>query len=352
MRRARETVGVGREFGILEARRIDTDDHQVADEAGEVAHDELEVLPGLDEAPDGIEDIGGATVCHDLRHVHQHVTADEAEHRRDVGGADALAGEGNHLVEGAQRVAHAALARSREQQQGVRVGLDLLGLGDACELVGDAAGPDRAQLELLRPRPDRLRDLVQLRRRHHEDDVRRRFLDRLEQCVERAVRQHVHFVDDEDLVAIAGRGDAEPLDDHFADVVDTGVRRGVELDHVDVAALGDLDAGIARAARVGGRPGLAVERAREDAGGGRLADAAGSREDERLGDAPALDGVAQRLRHAHLADDIVEALGTPLASEHLIRAGHWFGSRSGTSTVRSSVSGLRSRRPSRSTRCR
>ncbi len=132
-----------------------------------------------------------------------------------------------------------------------------------------------------------------------------------------------HFIDDEDLVAIACGSDAEALDDHLAHVVHTGMRRGIDLDDVDVPSLGDLHAGIARAARVGRGAGLAVERPREDARGGRLADAPGTREDERLGDTPALDGVAQGLRDPHLPDDIVEALGTPLAGEHLIGAGHW-----------------------------
>ena len=62
------------------------------------------------------------------------------------------------------------------------------------------------------------------------------------------------FVDDEDLVAVADRHDAEAGDDHFADVVDLGVRRGVDLEDVDVAPLGDLDAGVAVAARIRRRP--------------------------------------------------------------------------------------------------
>ena len=56
------------------------------------------------------------------------------------------------------------------------------------------------------------------------------------------------LVDDEDLVAIARRPHLQPVDDHLADVVDAGVRRGVDLEHVEVAALGDLDAGVADAA--------------------------------------------------------------------------------------------------------
>ena len=62
------------------------------------------------------------------------------------------------------------------------------------------------------------------------------------------------FVDDEDLVAIADRRDAEAGDDDVADLVDLGVGGGVDLEDVHVAALRDLDAGVADAARIGGRP--------------------------------------------------------------------------------------------------
>ncbi len=179
-----QSVGIGREFRVREARRVHADDHQVAHQAGELTDDQLEVQPRLHEPAHGVEHVGHAPIRDDLGHVHQHVSANQPEHRRDVGGGDAIAGKRDHLIEGAQRVAHAAFARTREQKQGVWIGLDLLGLRDVPQLVGDAARADRAQLEFLRPRTNRLRDLVQLRRRHHEDDVRRRLLDRLEERVE------------------------------------------------------------------------------------------------------------------------------------------------------------------------
>ena len=62
------------------------------------------------------------------------------------------------------------------------------------------------------------------------------------------------FVDDEDLVAVADRTDGEAVDDHVAHVVDAGVRGGVDLEHVEVAALGDFDAHVADAARLGVGP--------------------------------------------------------------------------------------------------
>ena len=93
---------------------------------------------------------------------------------------------------------------------------------------------------------------------------------------------------------------------------------GVDLDHVHVAAVGDLEAGVAVAAGVGGRPLLAVQRARQDPRRGGLADAARAGEDERLRDALGGDRVAQRLRDAALADDVIEPLRPPFAGEDLV----------------------------------
>ena len=194
-------------------------------------------------------------------------------------------------------------------------------VGDRLELVGDLLDADRLELEDLRARLDGRRHLLELGRRHHEDDVRRRLFDRLEERVEGLRRQPVDFVDDENLVAVADRRDAEAGDDDVADLVDLGVGGGVDFEHVHVAALGDLDARVADAARIGGRSRDAVQPARQDAGGRRLAHAARPGEDERLRDPLGRDRVAQRLRDAALADDVIEPLRTPFARDNL-EGGH------------------------------
>ena len=234
---------------------------------------------------------------------------------------DLLSRERDHLIERALRVAHAAFGVARDQRDGVLVGVNALGLHDGAELAGDRRRADDAELVLLRARADRLRDLVQLRRRHDEDDVRRRLLHRLEQRVERLRRELVHLVDDEDLVAIADRRHRERADDHLADVVDAGVGGRVDLEDVDVAPLRDLHAGVALAARIRRRPLHAVQRPRQDARGGRLADPAGAGEDERLREAAARERVAKRRGDGLLADHVLEPLRTPLPGEDLV--GHW-----------------------------
>ena len=129
------------------------------------------------------------------------------------------------------------------------------------------------------------------------------------------------FVDDENLVAVANRRDAQAGDDDVANLVDLCVGGGVDLEHVHVAALSDLDARVADAARIGRRSMDAVQPARQDAGGRGLPDTARAGEDKRLRDALGGDRVAQRLRDAALADDVIEPLRTPLAGENL-EGGH------------------------------
>ena len=126
------------------------------------------------------------------------------------------------------------------------------------------------------------------------------------------------LVDDEDLVPVAHRHDAEAFDDDLADLLDLRVGGRVDLEDVDVAPLRNLDAGVALAAWIGRRPLHAVQGARQDARGRRLADAAGSGEHESLREPVAGQRVAERTRHRLLPDDIVEALRPPLPRHHLV----------------------------------
>ena len=83
--------------------------------------------------------------------------------------------------------------------------------------------------------------LVHLGRGEDEFHVRGRFLERLEQRVERRAGEHVHLVDDVDLVAALGRGVADVVA-QVAHLLDAVVGGAVDFEHVEAAALGDLDA--------------------------------------------------------------------------------------------------------------
>ena len=278
-------------------------------------------MPGFDRAIGQRECPRAVLRDHRTHELEQEVATDQPQHRRHLVHRHALAGKRDDLIQGALRIAHAPLGGARDERQRRVRRVDPLRGRDPAKLIRDRLRRDRPELEHLRPGQDGVRNLVQLGGRHHEDDVRGRLLDRLEQRVERRSRQLVDFVDDEDLVAVANRRDRQAGNHDLADVVDARMARGVDLEDVDVAPLGDLDARVTRAARFGGRTLHAVQRLRQDPRRRRLAASARTGKHERVGDAPARDGVAQRLRHRLLADDLIEPLRTPLAGENLV--GPW-----------------------------
>ena len=184
---------------------------------------------------------------------------------------------------------------------------------------------DPAQIEPLAAREHRHRHLAHLGRGEDEDRLRRRLLQGLEQAVEGLLREHVHFVDDVDLVARRGRRVAHAVDD-LADVVDAGAGRGVHLEHVDVAALGDRDAGLADAAGLGRRLALAVgadavQGTGDDPRRAGLADAADAGQQERVRDPPGAQRIAQRAHQRVLADQLGQALRPVPARQHPVELG-------------------------------
>ena len=155
--------------------------------------------------------------------------------------------------------------------------------------------------------------LPRIRRREDEVHVGRRLFERLQQGVEGLLGQHVHFVDDVDLVlALAGRV-LDALEQMRPDLFDPVVGRAVDLQHVDAASFRDFPA---ERAGVAGRHRGAVDAVQglgQDTGCGRLAHAAGSGEEVGMGDLARLNGVFQRGGDVFLPDYAVEFLGAPFS---------------------------------------
>ena len=307
-------------------RFLDGPDEQKRPEMlDELAEDEAEVVAGGDDAFDEREDLRRLLVEDGRGEPEEHVLTDRAEDRLEVLVADVLAAEGHGLVEEALGVAHAAVGGLGDQGQAGRGDGDPLPLRDLHEVVDDVLVGDLAELEVLAARDDGRRDLVELRRGEDEDRVRRRFLEGLEQGIEGVGREHVDFVDDEDL----GPGVGGLVLDHLADgldVVHLAVRRAVDLQDVDGAPLMDGPAVLAGALPVGtgvGRgPVGAIEGLGQDAGHGRLARPPHAGEEVGLGDAPAGDGVLDGLDDGGLPDDLLERPGPVFEGEDLIRFVH------------------------------
>src|SRR5262249_39575243 len=154
-----------------------------------------------------------------------------------------------------------------------------------------------------------------------ELDVPGRLFERLEQGVEGGAGEHVDFVDDVDLVAVARRQVPGCLA-QGADVVDAVVRGGVDLLQLDVCAGGQVGAGRTYAARLGRRPLLAVERAGKDACAGGFSATARAGEEERVRHPARLERVDQRPDHVLLPGQVGKPLRPVLAGEDEVRSGH------------------------------
>ena len=188
--------------------------------------------------------------------------------------------------------------------------------------MGDQqAGLDPAEVEPLAARQHRDRDLADIGGREHELGVGRWLLQGLQQRIEGRGREHVHFVEDVDLVARVHRRVTYGVVD-LADVVDPVVGGRIHLQHVHVPALDDRLAIEAKHRHLDGRSGhravrqFVVQAAGEDAGGRGLTDAAHAGEDPGLRDAPGLECVRDRPHHGLLADQVVEGGGPVFPREH------------------------------------
>jgi hypothetical protein len=168
-------------------------------------------------------------------------------------------------------------------------------------------------------------DLVEVGGGKDEDGVGRGFLERLEEGVEGALGEHVHFVEEVDLAGEVGRGVGDLLA-QLPDVVDAAVAGGVHFDQVKGGAGEDGPAGIAGVARLAIAELAAVDGPGEDAGGRRFAGAARPAEQVGVAHPGAFQSVAQRPRDMLLPDHGVKSQWSPLQIESLFRH-RWVSSR-------------------------
>ena len=186
-------------------------------------------------------------------------------------------------------------------------------------------GFDALQVIALAAGQDGHRNLADLGGGKDEFDVGGRFFQRLQQGVERPCRQHVHLVEDDDLVARFGG----PIGDRRQDVahlVDLGVRGRVIFQHVHMAAFGNGAAGAAFTAgfdRGAGGPGGAdaVQPLGDDARRRGLADPAHAGHHEGMGDPVRLEGIAQGAHHRLLPDQVGKGLRPVFPGKYLIGGG-------------------------------
>ena len=335
----RHDVGGAHQLGLAEPRRLGDqplglvlgsvdqpggrgvgdrgDDHQVAQPAQDVLGEPARVLAGLDDLVDHPEDTGAVDRRERVDHLVEQVVGGVAE---QVGG-DVVrhavgAGATQQLVEDGEGVTRRPGAGADHEGQRGGVDLDALLLAQPGEVVRERARRDQPERVVVRPRADGRDDLLGLGGGEDELQVLGRLLDQLEQGVEALRADHVRLVDDVDLEPAAHRREERPLA-QVTSVVDTTVAGRVDLDHVDRAgaSTSQVAAGLALAARVGDGRLLAVQRARQDPGAGRLAAPAGTGEQVGVVDPVVRERCPQRLGDVVLPDHLGERLRPVAAVE-------------------------------------
>jgi ribose 1,5-bisphosphokinase PhnN len=128
-----------------------------------------------------------------------------------------------------------------ENGQGFIIGGNIFFGGNRAQLVDDLIELDGMKAEMLAARPDGLRNVLSLRGRHHENDVRRRLFQGLEQRIERGIGNLVRFIQNINLVAVTRRAIAGGIT-QFADLINTAIGGRVDFDYIHRTSSPDFHA--------------------------------------------------------------------------------------------------------------
>ena len=192
--------------------------------------------------------------------------------------------------------------------KGLGIVAKALALADVGQTRLDVGVANGVEVKALNAAEDGLGNLLGIGRAQHEDHVRGRLLNGLEQRVERRRGEHVHLVDDVHLVRRAHRRKAHATDDLFAHVVDARTACCVKL--VDVGVFAGRNEAALLTGAVGQMPGplLAHERLGQQACHGSLACTARAAEQVRVARTAFHDRALQRGDHMGLPDNVSKGL--------------------------------------------
>ena len=196
-------------------------------------------------------------------------------------------------------------------------GDDTFAVGDVAQTADDIVHRYAVEIVSLTARYYRRGELVHLRRREYEHDVRGGLFKRFQQGVERRGGEHMHLV----YYIYAHfqlRRRIRQLLDHVAHLTHAVVARRVHLDYVERQAGVDRAARFALAAGIAVYGSVTVDGFREDLRARRLAGAAHAAEQIGVADAPALHLTAQDGGYGVSADDVRKDLRAVFPVQRLI----------------------------------
>ena len=294
-------------------------------EFGQIGHHRRRIGPRIILVAQFMQGGRNIALHHRLEQIDHPCAVGQPQHRADNLAIDLARAMGNRLIEQRQRVAHRAFGGTRHQRQRFGVDLHPFQPADFGEMGNHHRGFDPSEVEPLAARQDGHGHLTDIGGRKNEFGVRRRLFQRFQKGIERAFRQHVHFVDDIDLVARRDGRITHPLVDR-AHIVNAGMRGRIHFQHVDMARFDDGAAMHALAWHGDGRPAFALERlvieaTRQNTRRGGFADPAHARQNPCLRNPSRRKGIGQGLHHGILPDQILEALRAVFARQNPIGCG-------------------------------
>ena len=267
---------------------------------------------------------GLAIIACQCIHQSEHIAAvHTAQHGAHTGLVELAGTKSNGLVRQRERVTHGPPRRARQQAQRLRLGRHVFNAQHLHQVLQHGFRRHRSKVELQAARQHGGRYFLGVRRGQHKLEVIGRLLQRLEHGVEGRVREHVDFVNHEDLEA-AYDGFVDGLLQQLRDLVHAPVRRGVQLGVVHKAAAVDITAGLAHPAGLVGDAALpiyaqAVERLGQDARNGGFAHSPCAREQVSVVQPLRAQGIAQRLHDMRLTHHFRKIPGPVFACKNKIR---------------------------------
>ena len=249
-----------------------------------------------------------------IKQVEQIITPHRAKHGLDRSRFHRAAAVGNRLIRERQRITHAARSGARQQVQRSRFSVNILLLQHFAQMLRHQRRRHRLQIELQAARQHRHRNFLRVGGGENEFHMGGRLFQRFQHGVECRLRQHVHFVDDVDLVTPHRRCVLRVVE-HLAHVVDAGVRRRIQLQQIDKTSRIDLGAGRTDAARGRRHTGFAVKTLGQNPRQRGLAHPACARQQIGMMQPPLRQRIRQRLHHVLLPLEIGKRARPPLARE-------------------------------------
>ena len=161
------------------------------------------------------------------------------------------------------------------------------------------------------------RYFVRVGRRQNKFHMLRRFFQRFEHGIERAFRQHVHFINDIDFVFACGRR-VLGVFQYLADIVDTGIGSGIDFQQIDVTSCVNLRTTFTYAARLAVFGMSAIKAFRQNTRNRGFAHPARAREQISMMQTAFVKCIAQSFDNVFLSDQIGKSFRPPFSGKHLI----------------------------------